>query len=160
MDYVKLTSRGLVDMPAAKPIHVRNRRIGNQGENMSVNNPYDAPKSIVDDVVQHSQSLDQVASGQKLIIYSILLSFASMATNTAFPPALVFALVLVTAVMSIVGAVRLCNGMGFSTLSKVLIIIGLLLPIVSLFVLVTLSIRATSRLKEAGYKVGLLGAKR
>jgi hypothetical protein len=160
MDYVKLTSRGLVDMPAAKPIHVRNRRIGNQGENMSVNNPYDAPKSIVDDVVQHSQSLDQVASGQKLIIYSILLSFASMAANTAFPPALVFALVLVTAVMSIVGAVRLCNGMGFSTLSKVLIIIGLLLPIVSLFVLVTLSIRATSRLKEAGYKVGLLGAKR
>lgn len=127
---------------------------------MSVNNPYDAPKSIVDDVVQHSQSLDQVASGQKLIIYSILLSFASMAANTAFPPALVFALVLVTAVMSIVGAVRLCNGMGFSTLSKVLIIIGLLLPIVSLFVLVTLSIRATSRLKEAGYKVGLLGAKR
>jgi hypothetical protein len=160
MDYVKLTSRGLVDMPAAKPIHVRNRRIGNQGENMSVNNPYDAPKSIVDDVVQHSQSLDQVASGQKLIIYSILLSFASMAANTAFPPALVFALVLVTAVMSIVGAVRLCNGMGFSALSKVLIIIGLLLPIVSLFVLVTLSIRATSRLKEAGYKVGLLGAKR
>jgi sorbitol-specific phosphotransferase system component IIC len=127
---------------------------------MSVNNPYDAPKSIVDDVVQHSQSLDQVASGQKLIIYSILLSFASMAANTAFPPALVFALVLVTAVMSIVGAVRLCNGMGFSTLSKVLIIIGLLLPIVSLFVLVTLSIRATGRLKEAGYKVGLLGAKR
>jgi hypothetical protein len=160
MDYVKLTSRGLVGMPAAKPIHVRNRRIGSQGENMSVNNPYDAPKSIVDDVVQHSQSLDQVASGQKLIIYSILLSFASMAANTAFPPALVFALVLVTAVMSIVGAVRLCNGMGFSTLSKVLIIIGLLLPIVSLFVLVTLSIRATSRLKEAGYKVGLLGAKR
>lgn len=127
---------------------------------MSVNNPYDAPKSTVEDVAQHSQVLDQVASGQKLIIYSILLSFASMAANTAFPPAVVFALVLITAVMSIVGAVRLCNGMGFSTLSKVLVIVGLLLPIVSLFVLVTLSIRATSRLKEAGYKVGLLGAKR
>ena len=127
---------------------------------MSVNNPYDAPKSTVEDVAQHSQALDQVASGQKLIIYSILLSFASMAANTAFPPAVVFALVLITAVMSIVGAVRLCNGMGFSTLSKVLVIVGLLLPIVSLFVLVTLSICATSRLKEAGYKVGLLGAKR
>ena len=127
---------------------------------MSVNNPYDAPKSTVEDVAQHSQALDQVASGQKLIIYSILLSFASMAANTAFPPAVVFALVLITAVMSIVGAVRLCNGMGFSILSKVLVIVGLLLPIVSLFVLVTLSIRATSRLKEAGYKVGLLGAKR
>ena len=127
---------------------------------MSVNNPYDAPKSTVEDVAQHSQALDQVASGQKLIIYSILLSFASMAANTAFPPAVVFALVLITAVMSIVGAVRLCNGMGFSTLSKVLVIVGLLLPIVSLFVLVTLSIRATSRLKEAGYKVGLLGAER
>jgi sorbitol-specific phosphotransferase system component IIC len=114
----------------------------------------------VDDVVQHSHALDQVASGQKLIIYSILLSFVSMVANTAFAPALVVALVLVTAVMSIVGAVRLCNGMGFSTVSKVLIIIGLLLPIVSLFVRVTLSIRATSRLKEAGYKVGLLGARR
>jgi hypothetical protein len=147
-------------MSAAVPMNASSRRIGNQGENMSVNNPYDAPKSTVEDVAQHSQALDQVASGQKLIIYSILLSFASMAANTAFPPAVVFALVLITAVMSIVGAVRLCNGMGFSTLSKVLVIVGLLLPIVSLFVLVTLSIRATSRLKEAGYKVGLLGAKR
>jgi hypothetical protein len=160
MDYVRLAIGGLADMPAAMPMNVCSGRIGNQGENMSVNNPYDAPKSAVDDVVQHSHALDQVASGQKLIIYSILLSFVSMVANTAFAPALVVALVLVTAVMSIVGAVRLCNGMGFSTVSKVLIIIGLLLPIVSLFVRVTLSIRATSRLKEAGYKVGLLGARR
>jgi hypothetical protein len=160
MVYGRLTIGGLAGMLATLPINVCSRRIGNQGENVSVNNPYDAPKSTVEDAVQHSQSLDQVASGQKLIIYSILLSFVSMAANTALPPAVVFALVLITAVMSIVGAVRLCNGMGFSTLNKVLLIIALLLPIVSLFVLVGLSIRATSRLKEAGYKVGLLGAKR
>jgi hypothetical protein len=127
---------------------------------VSVNNPYDAPKSTVDDVVEDSPALDKVASGQKLIIYSILLSFVSMAANTAFPPMVVFALVLCTAIMSIVGAVRLCNGLGYSIASKVVLIIGLLIPIVSLLVLVSLSIRATNRLKQAGYKVGLLGARR
>jgi hypothetical protein len=127
---------------------------------MSVNNPYDAPKSTVEEAVEDSQALDQVASGQKLIIYSILLSFVSMAANAAFPPLLVLVLVLCTAVMSIVGAVRLCNGLGYSIASKVVVIIGLLIPIVSLLVLVSLSIRATNRLKQAGYKVGLLGARR
>ena len=127
---------------------------------MSVNNPYDAPKSHVDDTVDHSEALDQAASGQKLVIYSILLSFAAMAANATLPQAIVFALLLVTVVMSIIGIVRLCNGLGYSTSTKVLLIIGLFLPLVSLIILISLSIRATSRLKEAGYKVGLLGAKR
>jgi hypothetical protein len=127
---------------------------------MSANNPYDAPKSVVEDAVDHSQGLDQVASGQKLVIYSIVLSFLIMAANATLPQALVFALLLVTIVMSIIGVVRLCNGLGYSTSTKVLLIIGLFLPIVSLIVLISLSVKATNRLKAAGYKVGLLGAKR
>ncbi|WP_233590252.1 hypothetical protein [Dyella dinghuensis] len=147
-------------MPAAKPIHVCSRLIGNQGENMSVNNPYDAPKSSVEDVVEHSAALEQVAGGQKLIIYSILLYFVGMAMNRSFAGGLTLVCVLASLALSITGIIRLCNGMGYSTLNKVFLIISLFLPLVNLIVLVSLSIRATSRLKEAGYKVGLLGARR
>ncbi|RUL64580.1 hypothetical protein EKH79_09155 [Dyella dinghuensis] len=127
---------------------------------MSVNNPYDAPKSSVEDVVEHSAALEQVAGGQKLIIYSILLYFVGMAMNRSFAGGLTLVCVLASLALSITGIIRLCNGMGYSTLNKVFLIISLFLPLVNLIVLVSLSIRATSRLKEAGYKVGLLGARR
>jgi hypothetical protein len=130
------------------------------GGNMSVNNPYDAPKSNVEDTVAHSDALDQVASGQRLIIYSIVLGLGAMIMDRSSPGPLVFALVIIGLVLSIIGMLRLCNGMGYSTLNKVFLIITLFIPIVSLLVLVSLSIRATGRLKEAGYKVGLFGAKR
>ena len=124
---------------------------------MSSDNPYQAPRSQVEDrSPSDSADLQQIASGQKLIIYSIILNFLTMAARNSSGLALVLSLVAV--VMAIVGIVRLCGGFGHSTGTKVLLVIGCLVPLVNLVILVVLSVKATSRLREAGYKVGLLGA--
>lgn len=127
---------------------------------MSTNNPYDAPKSDVDNGDFDHANLDQAASGQKLIIYSILLNFVAIASQHATGVLLVTVLSIAALVMSIIGIVRLCSGLGYSTGSKILLIIGCFIPLINLIILVTLSMKATSRLREAGYKVGLLGASR
>lgn len=125
---------------------------------MSSDNPYQAPQSTVEDRPSIGADLEQIASGQKLIIYSILLNFAGIALQHS--PLLLLLASLAAIVMSIVGIVRLCGGFGHSTATKVLLVIGCFIPLVNLVILVTLSMKATGRLREAGYKVGLLGASR
>jgi len=126
---------------------------------MSNDNPYQAPRAQVED---HSPSdsadLEQIASGQKLVIYSIILNFVTVAARNS--PGLALALSLVALVMAIIGILRLCGGFGHSTGTKVLLVIGCFVPLVNLVMLVVLSMKATGRLREAGYKVGLLGASR
>jgi len=120
------------------------------------NNPYEAPQSHIEDVPSNTAQLQQAASGQKLVIYAILLNFASAALKHS--PGLALALGLVALVMGLIGIARICAGLGYSTGTKVLLIIGCFVPLVNLVILVMLSMKATGRLREAGYKVGLLGA--
>jgi len=128
------------------------------GGSMSSNNPYEAPRSEVNDLPSDNTDLEQMASGQKLIIYSIILNFLTIAVQHS--GGLALALSLVALVMSIIGIVRLCGSFGYSTGTKVLLIIGCFIPLVNLVILVTLSVKATNRLREGGYRVGLLGASR
>jgi hypothetical protein len=127
---------------------------------MSTNNPYDAPKSDVDQVPVDHANLNEVAGGQKLIIYSIVLNVVAMAGQHSFGIWLVSVVSLAAMVMSIVGIIRLSSGLGYSSVSKVLLVIGCLIPLINLIILLVLSMKATSRLREVGYKVGLLGASR
>ncbi|GLQ47946.1 hypothetical protein GCM10007862_29970 [Dyella lipolytica] len=127
---------------------------------MGTNNPYDAPKSDVDNDQFDYADLDQAASGQKLIIYSILLNFVAIAGQHAFGVLLMSLVSIAALVMAIIGILRLSSGLGYSTGSKVLLIIGCFIPLINLIIMLVLSMKATSRLREAGYKVGLLGASR
>jgi len=61
-------------------------------------------------------------------------------------------------VLAIVGVVRLSSGLGYGIAARILIIISMFIPLVSLLVLLMLSSKATAVLRSAGYKVGLLGA--
>jgi len=124
---------------------------------MSSNNPYETPRSEVDDRPWDGADLQQIASGQKLIIYSIILNFVTIALQRS-SGGLALAASLVAIVMSFIGILRLCGGFGYSTGAKVLLVIGSFIPLVNLVILVVLSMKATGRLREAGYKVGLLGA--
>ncbi|HUB90486.1 MAG TPA: hypothetical protein VMA74_12245 [Dyella sp.] len=124
---------------------------------MSSNNPYETPHSEVDDRPSDSADLQQIASGQKLIIYSILLNVVSISLQRS-SGGLALAASLVAIVMSLIGILRLCGGFEYSTGAKVLLVIGSFIPLVNLVILVVLSMKATGRLREAGYKVGLLGA--
>jgi hypothetical protein len=122
-------------------------------------NPYATPAAkVADRGGEDHEAMRRVASGQKLILYSILLSLAAFAL--AKPLGLfVIVLNLVAAVMAILGAVRIADGLGQGTGARIIYAICMFIPLISIVIMISLSIRATRALREAGYEVGLLGAK-
>ena len=106
-----------------------------------------------------SERIEKIASGQKLIIYAILVNFLTFALMAVFGD-LAGVVGIVAIVMSFVGMFRLAGGLGYSTAAKILLVILLLVPLIGLITLLVLNSRATKALREAGYTVGLLGARR
>ena len=106
-----------------------------------------------------TQPIEKVASGQKLILYAILVNFLTIGLQMAIGD-MAGLLGIVAIVMSLVGFFRLATGLGYSTGAKIGLVVLLLIPFVGLITLLILNSRATKALREAGYKVGLLGAKR
>jgi hypothetical protein len=126
---------------------------------MNTYNPYQPPEADIVAPIAADPGIDRVASAQKLVIYSILAYFAAMALRALFGP-LGLVVLLASLVMGLVGSFRLCSSLGYSTLTKVILMILLFVPLVSLVVLLILNRKATERLRAAGFRVGLLGASR
>lgn len=126
---------------------------------MGTYNPYEAPKADVSTPMMDEPGIDEVASAQKLIIYAILAYFVAGAIRVSMGP--VGLLVALGAlVMGLVGTYRLCSGLGFSMASRIILLVLMFVPLVSLIVLLVLNAKATAKLRAAGYRVGLLGASR
>lgn len=121
-------------------------------------NPYQSPASAVFEREQRNPRLGDVASGQKLVVYAILLYFVAAASQAVIGPAAIV-LVLACVGLSWTGIYRICRGLEYAMWLRILLMILMLIPLLGLLVLVFLSSRATSRLKQAGYSVGLLGAR-
>ena len=100
--------------------------------------------------------IEDVRVGQKLIIYAILLN-VTVAIAAAFYP-LVGVVQIVTLTVTIVGLLRLFRGLGTAIWARVILIILMFVPLMNLVMLLVLNSRATKALREAGYKVGLMGA--
>ncbi|KZC36997.1 MULTISPECIES: hypothetical protein [Rhodanobacter] len=126
---------------------------------MNTYNPYEAPKADIAAPPASDAGIGQVASAQKLIIYSILAYFAGAAARVWLGPVGVL-VVLAAALMGLIGTFRLCSGLGYSMLVRVILIVLMFVPLISLIVLLVLNAKATARLRAAGYHVGLLGATR
>ena len=126
---------------------------------MNTYNPYEAPKADVSAPMVDEAGIEQVASAQKLIIYSILAYFAAAAIRAMLGP-LGLLVALGAVLMGLVGTYRLCSGLGFSTASRIILMVLMCVPLVSLIVLLVLNAKATRKLQAAGYRVGLLGASR
>ncbi|HEX5276151.1 MAG TPA: hypothetical protein VFW42_00610 [Fluviicoccus sp.] len=125
---------------------------------MNNTNPYQSPQTQVSFQQDNTALLEQVAAGQKLVIYSILANFLGAALRAPFP-ALYWLLAVAALVMAIWGLVKLGRGMEASMLGKVFAFICLFIPLVNLLVLISINFRASRLLREAGYEVGLLGVK-
>ena len=100
--------------------------------------------------------IEEVASGQKLLIGAIVVNLASyllISVNHYLG-----LLGLVGVVMAIVGFIKMASGLKKSTFLIVLMSIAMFIPLINLLVLVRQNGQATKVLKSAGYKVGLLGA--
>ena len=124
---------------------------------MSTNNPYQSPRSRVADVA--SGDIEAIAGGQKLVIYAILVYFLAAASRVAIGP-LAILIALVALGLAIAGILKLGAGMAFSTLTKIVCVVLMFVPLVGLIMLLVLNSKATTRLRAAGYRVGLLGASR
>jgi hypothetical protein len=126
---------------------------------MTQANPYEAPKAQVDAGPDKSEELDRVATGQKMIIYSVLLNIVGLVLQAAVPLLGVLC-TLAAMVLSFIGIVRLGGGLGYSVPARVGLCILMLVPLLNIITLLILSSRATKRLRSGGYTVGLLGASR
>ncbi|MHB1057933.1 MAG: hypothetical protein ACYC0F_08635 [Rhodanobacter sp.] len=126
---------------------------------MNTYNPYEAPKADIVAPVANDAGIEQVAGAQKLVIYSILAYFAGAAVKALLGP-IGLLVVLCAVLMGLVGTFRLCSALGYSMAVRVILIVLMFVPLVSLIVLLVLNAKATARLRAAGYHVGLLGATR
>ena len=127
---------------------------------MSDTNPYATPAAKVDDVttdVVDIPRLNRVASGQRLMIYSILVSLVALALQASIGPAS-FVVTIGSWILSMVGVVRLSGALGNSVVVRVICAIAMVIPLINLLVMLRFSSIATNKLRAGGYKVGLFGA--
>jgi hypothetical protein len=101
------------------------------------------------------------SQGQKMVIYSILLNFLLRAVEQshALPSIALEVLYVCVAVYTLMGVVRICSGLDKSQNQKILFMVLSFCPLINLIALVYLSVKTSRLLREAGWKVGLLGAK-
>ena len=105
--------------------------------------------------------LSLVASGQKTVIYCLIVNFvlSGAARQGSIPPLIASVLYIATAVASLFGIVRICSGLGMGTSGKVLFMVLAFVPLANLVALVYLSSKTNRLLRANGWRVGLLGAK-
>ena len=123
------------------------------------NNPYQAPRAPVDSPIDESANIRQVMRGQKLVIYSILVNVAAMLLQGLIGTAGLL-VGLAALAFSIYAVLRLAGGLGMRLGSKALLTVLMFLPLINLLTLLVVNGRATRVLRDAGYRVGLLGASR
>ncbi|MEO1576238.1 MAG: hypothetical protein AAFU65_14930 [Pseudomonadota bacterium] len=123
-------------------------------------NAYEAPKSDV--TVDHGPSeatLHSLAAGQKLIIYAFLLYGATFVL-TRFVHPMAGLLIFVALIVALIGVIRTLIALDSHLAIKILYFVMMFLPLLNLLALARVSGRATRTLREAGYKVGFLGAEK
>jgi hypothetical protein len=118
------------------------------------------PDDTGDDEADLEDRLWLAARGQKMAIHSIILNFVlrSVEKSQVLPDLLPWLFFAVT-VYALVGVVKICSGLGKSQNQKILFMVLSFVPLVNLVVLIYLSIKTTRLLRDAGWEVGLMGAR-
>jgi rubredoxin len=101
------------------------------------------------------------ASGQKIVIYSILLNFVvrAMLQGNVVAPLVAMVMAFAVAAYSLVGVLRICSALEKSQNQKLTFMALSCMPWLNLIALVILNAKATALLRAAGWRVGLLGAR-
>jgi hypothetical protein len=126
-----------------------------------VENPYQSPTADVVAPVKRERfndRLDDVAYGQKNIIYAILLYLGAVFLIKVFG-LLSLAALLISIGLSWSGIYKISRGLEYPFWLRLVFLLLMLVPLIGLFALLFLNNRATARLRRAGYPVGLLGAR-
>jgi hypothetical protein len=96
-----------------------------------------------------AQAIRGVASGQKLAILAVVLGLVG---NLYWPA------MFLTVPLMLYAIYRLARALGYSALITMLLMLAMFVPLVGLVCLLVVNAGATRRLREAGVRVGLLGA--
>lgn len=137
-------------------------------------NPFRSPETVNAPVLaqvadgkqmRSGRDLRAIASSQRLIMFAIvgyfaLLVFAGVLRPRNIPGAtmVVGFIAIATVLCGLFGIIRLAANLYRSTLVGILNGVVMFLPLIGLFVLVILNMRATRILKKHGIRVGLMGA--
>ena len=123
-------------------------------------NPYSTPASTLAPPLQRDESLEKLASAQRLTMYAIIGLLLSILVSFFWLNDTVASLFgLAAGIFVIVAAVKLSRALGVGWIATILCVVALLLPLLGLLVLAVLSSQATRKLKAGGYRIGFFGAK-
>ncbi len=101
------------------------------------------------------------SQGQKMVIHSFLLNMVLGAVERAhiLSGLVLEALFICIAVYALTGVVRICSGLDKTQNEKLSYMVMSFFPLVNLVLFVYLSFKTSGVLREAGWTVGLLGAR-
>ena len=120
-----------------------------------------SPEEVVFDDDEHEEKCYLAASGQKIVIYSILLNFVLRSVEKAhiFSDVVVNSLFFCVAAYSLLGVIKICSGLDKTQNQKILFLVFSFLPLINIVMLVYLSIKTSRMLRAAGWTVGRFGAR-
>ena len=133
-----------------------------QAQGVSVEPRAQTARPTTEPVEADSDELEWLLSqGQKIVIYSIVLNFVLRGLDQSHvaPDWVTYALYFCTAAYSLLGVLKICSGLQKSQGMKIMFMVLSYFPLINLIALVYLNVQATRRLRQAGWRVGLLGAR-
>ena len=123
---------------------------------------YEAPNAKINDKDEANEEelirLKRLAIGQKIILYAIALYLIIVLLRNFFGPA-VYLIVVLSLAMSLVGVYNVLSALKVPLPFRIITFILLVLPYINLILLCVLNFKATKILREAGFSVGVFGAK-
>lgn len=107
------------------------------------------------------ENLWVAAHGQKIVIYGIVLNLILQAAERSQILTGIFADVVFIFLTgyTLLGVAKICTSLGKSQNQKIGLMVLAFVPLIGLIVLVALNVKVSRMLRNAGWQVGLLGAK-
>lgn len=125
---------------------------------MNNENPYSTPGSDTRSAPDAGEKVQKMIGGQKLLLYAMLVFIGANILSSRVP-ILGLAMFLAAAVMAVFGLAKVCSALGYHVVSTVLLCVTMIIPLLNLIILFVVNRQATARIREAGFEVGLMGAK-